>query len=365
MGEQALGFGQVRSHDVAAATRGLLAGRGWSLACSLLVLLCIAWRSESAGAAGSHTIVLLRVQGDAHVARRLRAELMALGWVVREVTPEEPRVPERSSAMGDVVKDLGALAVMRANPQAAEVELWVVHRPSTSMIHESVGANADDVLAVLAVEALRAKLLRLGVVGVDAAPTPSIPALSPEPPEPLVWFGGAPSLLVSPGGVGITPQALVGVDVDMSRRWSAGLWASLPLSRTNLDVSGIEHPASDAWVDASVALYGAHLSYRPLSSARWDASVGLGVTLTTIALEAHASSPWRGTEETLFAAGPVLSGALAFELVPGLRLASQLMLGSVFPRPMLEFEQAGVANWGRPFASAGLGLQVALPGVYR
>lgn len=364
MGEETPGSGPVCSHDVTAATRGLLAGRGWSLACSLMVLLCIAWRSDWAGAAGSHTIVLLRVQGDAHVARRLRAELMALGWVVREVTPE-PRAPERSPAMGDVVKALGALAVMRANPQAAEVELWVVHRPSTSMVHESVGASADDVLAVLAVEALRAKLLRLGVVGVDAGPTSSIPALSPEQPEPLVWFSGAASLLVSPGGVGVTPQALLGVHVDMSRRWSAGLWASLPLARTNLDVSGIEHPASDAWVDASIALFAAHLSYRPVSSGRWEASVGLGITLTTVGLEAHAASPWHGTEETLFAAGPVLSGDLAFELLPGLRLVSQLLFGSVFPRPMLEFEQAGIANWGRPFGSAGLGLQLALPGVYR
>jgi hypothetical protein len=333
-----------------------------------MVLLSIALRSQSARAAQAHTIVLLRVQGDAHVARRLRAELMALGWVVREVTPE-PREPERSPLMGDVVKDLGALAVMRANPEAAEVELWVVHRPNTPisdvMMHESVGANADDVLAVLAVEALRAKLLRLGVVGADAPAGRSIPALPAEPPEHLVWFSGAPSLLVSPGGFGVTPQALLGLNVDMSRRWSAGLWGSLPLSRTNLDVTDVERPASDAWVDANVGLYGARLSYRPLRTERWAARVGLGVALTAIQLRAHAPSPWRGTDETLFAAGPVLTADLSFELVPGLRLATEVLFGTVFPRPVLAFEETSIARWGRPFACAGLGLELALPGVYR
>jgi hypothetical protein len=339
----------------------------WTLACGLLVLLCLALQSRRSDAAGNQTIVLLRVQGDGHVARRLRAELMALGWVVREVTPEPP-APERSAPMGDVVRNLGALAVMRANPEAAEVELWVVHPPSSSidpaLLHDSVGAPADDVLAVLAVEALRAKLLRLGVVSADAPP-PRAPLMPPpEPPEHLFWLGAAPALLASPGGMGVTPQALLGVNVLLSQRWAAGLWASLPLARAMLDAAGVER-WNDAWVDASIAQYGARVSYRALRSGPWDASIGLGAALTMITLEAHAEAPWWGTEQTLFAAGPVLAGDLSYEIVSGLRAGGQLMLGSVFPRPVLEFDQTSVASWGRPFASVGLGLSLALPGVYR
>jgi hypothetical protein len=340
--------------------------RPWTLACGLLVLLCLALQSRRADAAGNQTIVLLRVQGDSHVARRLRAELMALGWVVREVTPEPP-APERSAPMSDLLKSLGALAVMRANPQAAEVELWVVHPPSTSidpaMLHDSVGAPADDVLAVLAVEALRAKLLRLGVVSADTPPPPPV-APPREPPEHLLWLSAAPALLLSPGGVGVTPQALLGVDVMLSPRWAAGLWTSLPLAAAMLDAAGVER-WNDAWVDASIAQFGARVSYRALRSGPWGASVGLGATLTMIALEAHAQAPWWGTEETLFAAGPVLAGDLSYEIVPGLRLGAQLTVGSVFPRPVLEFDRTSVASWGRPFVGAGLGLSLGLPGVYR
>ncbi|MET0410389.1 MAG: hypothetical protein ABW217_03795 [Polyangiaceae bacterium] len=342
-------------------------GSPWTLACGLLVLLCLALHSRRSDAAGNQTIVLLRVQGDAHVARRLRAELMALGWVVREVTPEPP-ASERSAAMGDVVKNLGALAVMRANPEAAQVELWVVHPPSSSIdpaiLHDSVGAPADDVLAVLAVEALRAKLLRLGVVSADTAPPPAPAEPPPEPREHLFWLSAAPALLLSPGGMGVTPQALLGVNVMLSQRWSTGLWASLPLTRAMLDAAGVER-WNDAWVDASIAQYGARASYRALRSGPWDASIGLGATLTVIALEAHAQTPWWGTEETLFAAGPVLAADLSYEIVAGLRVGGQLMLGSVFPRPVLEFDQTSVASWGRPFVSAGLGLSLGLPGVYR
>lgn len=347
--------------------RSVRPARPWTLACGLLVLLCLALHSRRSDAAGNQTIVLLRVQGDSHVARRLRAELIALGWVVREVTPEPP-APARSAPTGDMLKSLGALAVMRANPEAAEVELWVVHPPSTSidpaLLHDSVGAPADDVLAVLAVEALRAKLLRLGVVGADSPPPPAPAPPPPEPSEHLFWLSAAPALLVSPGGVGVTPQALLGVNVLMSPRWSAGLWASLPLARAMLDAAGVER-WNDAWVDASIAQYGARVSYRALRSGPWDASIGLGATLTLIALEAHAQEPWWGTEETLFAAGPVLAADLSYEIVSGLRVGGQLLFGSVFPRPVLAFDQTSVASWGRPFIAAGLGLSLALPGVYR
>lgn len=334
----------------------------------MLVLLCLALQSRRSEAAGKQAIVLLRVQGDAHVARRLRAELMALGWAVREVTAEQAGPGRSPIAMGDVVESLGALAVMRAKPEVAEVELWVVHPPSSSvdpaLLHDSVGAAADDVLAVLAVEALRAKLLRLGVVSPDTPPPPVPAAPPPEPPEHLLWLSAAPALLVSPGGMGVTPQALLGVNAMMSQRWSAGLWASLPLGRTMLDAAGLER-WNGAWVDASVTQYGARVSYRPLRSGAWDASIGLGATLTTIALEAHAEAPWWGTEETLFAAGPMLAGDLSYQLWSGLRLGAQLLVGSVFPRPVLEFDQTSVASWGRPFAAVGLGVSLALPGVYR
>jgi hypothetical protein len=61
----------------------------------------------------------------------------------------------------------------------------------------------------------------------------------------------------------------------------------------------------------------------------------------------------------------VLGADLSFEALPGLRLAALFVLGSMFPRSVLEFERARVADWGRPFGSAALGLELALPGVYR
>lgn len=340
--------------------------RVWSCVCGLMLLFS---KGASAAAVATHSkpggersIVLIRVEGDAQVAHRLRAELIALGWVVHEIAPDRPAPP--APAIGDVAKNFGALAVMRANPAAEEVELWVAHRPSTSVVHDSVGAPAVDVLAVLAVEALRAKLLRLGVVGIDA-PETSIPALPPEAPRPLIWLGAAPALLLSPGGVGFTPQALLALRFDMSPRWSASLWSALPLRRTELDLTGVQRPAPGTWVDASVGLYGARLSYRVAERDAWDASVGLGAALAAVQLEAHAPPPWRGTSEQLFAAGPVLAGELSYQALPGLKLTGQFMLGSMFPRSVLEFEEYPVATWGRPFATVGLGIDVALPGVHR
>lgn len=143
------------------------------------------------------TVVIVRVPRDAAVIARIRAELEANEWRVRELGPDSnsARAP-----LASLMTVANARAALRMQPERAAIELWVASESDAAGSGEVValpGGELDDaLLAVRATEALRARGLRLprraeagGLTTAGGAVAVGAAAASGEPAAP----GGTPS----------------------------------------------------------------------------------------------------------------------------------------------------------------------------
>jgi hypothetical protein len=108
------------------------------------------------------TVLIVRVPKDGAVVARIRAELEANDFWVREVGPDS------SSARAPLpllAANANARAALRMHPTRAAIELWVASEGGASGGGEVVRLPGDDhddaLLAVRATEAMRARGLRL------------------------------------------------------------------------------------------------------------------------------------------------------------------------------------------------------------
>jgi hypothetical protein len=137
-------------------------------------------------------VVIVRVHRDAAVIARIRAELEANDWRVRELGPDSnsARAP-----LASLVSVANARAALRMQPERPAIELWVASdgdAPGGGEVVSLPGDEHDDsLLAVRATEALRARGLRLPR-RVEAAP-PATGAVAP------IASAGEPTA-AAPGG---------------------------------------------------------------------------------------------------------------------------------------------------------------------
>jgi hypothetical protein len=174
-------------------------------------------------------------------ATRLRAELVAAGFDVRELVVAEGADPrERVDRAGLSPAPVATIAIVK-DEDVATLDVWVTDRATHEMVVRHLDAGgasrkrAPAVLAVRAVELLRASLLEASErkkppPAQTAAPKPPAPKVPPEsdagasrpaPPDPLQFRGevGVAMLYASPG---ISPAYAPLLRLDVGNRTWAG-----------------------------------------------------------------------------------------------------------------------------------------------
>jgi hypothetical protein len=127
---------------------------------ALLLFACTTERSYAQDNIG--TVLIVRVPRDATVVSRIRAELEANDFWVREIGPD---ATSARTPLPVLAGNANARAALRMQPAGAAIELWVASEGGASGGGEVVrlpGDERDDaLLAVRATEAMRARGLRL------------------------------------------------------------------------------------------------------------------------------------------------------------------------------------------------------------
>jgi hypothetical protein len=85
---------------------------------------------------------------------------------------------------------------------------------------------------------------------------------------------------------------------------------------------------------------------------------GAGGAIARLASSGTTATPGFDTRDAVsVTAGPLVRAAVALEITPSLRARAALASGVTFPRAVVSFGGRDVADWGRPFALATLGLE--------
>jgi hypothetical protein len=167
----------------------------------LRIWLCLLAALPAAAAAqdGQGTVVIVRVHHDAAVIARIRAELEANDWRVRELGPDanSARAP-----LASLVIAANARAALRMQPERSAIELWVASEGDAAASGEVVALPSDErdeaLLAVRATEALRARGLRLprraeaAPVAAGSEAAAAAAAAAPTTGERAAAVGGTP-----------------------------------------------------------------------------------------------------------------------------------------------------------------------------
>jgi hypothetical protein len=157
----------------------------------LALALVVLGGQTTARAAGEPVALVVPESADELVreaATRLRAELRAAGFDVRELRAEEGTEPDAQAAAVSPAP-VATVAVV-AEDGAAAADIWVVDRAThrTVVRHVDVSSvarkRAASVLAVRSVELLRASLIELFPTSKSLAEKKEEPKASPEGPEP-------------------------------------------------------------------------------------------------------------------------------------------------------------------------------------
>lgn len=123
-----------------------------------LVLQCVSVRAEE------NNRVLVTVDGNESIARKIAKELQALGFdavVVNEVDFEiTPK------ALADMARSKEAMAAIRAGLKKSVVEVWIADRVTDKIVYRSVEISLgresiDSVVTLASVELLRASLMEI------------------------------------------------------------------------------------------------------------------------------------------------------------------------------------------------------------
>lgn len=308
--------------------------------------------------------LVVETTGDP-VARRLRAELVALGFEVVEVAAEGEAARD---ALETVARDQGAVAALRVVPSEQGVEVWIVDRVTgKTVLREVVTADAtapaEEVVPLRAVELLRASLMEIDApheVHGEVPPPPNLRTIVPKPrppplPPPRFSLALGPALLVSPGGLSTAGEARVAF------RWR-------PFDRFGVSAVGLV-PALAAYIetpqyrsDVSPWVIGAALDvYFARPGARWSPTAGLGIGFA--ALRMVGQGP-QGAIDTTWGTAPFACAGLTYAVSRSLRVGADVLAGTLFPETVVEFQSAQgdnirVASWGRPLAAWSVGLEVA------
>lgn len=303
--------------------------------------------------------LVVEAQGDP-VARRLRAELVALGFEVVEVAAEGEAARE---ALENVARAESAVAALRVVPSAQGVEVWIVDRVTgKTVLREVVTADAtapaEDVVPVRAVELLRASLMEIDAphpVQGEVPPPPNVRTIVPKPRPPPVppprWsLALGPALLFSPGGLSTAGEARVALRWRIGDRLGASAIGLVPAIAAYIETPQYRTDVSP-WIGG---LSGDFYFARP--GARWTPTAGLGVGLVALRMVGQGT---QGATDTTWGTAPFVSAGLTYAISKSLRVGADVLVGALFPETRIDFVSTPVAKWGRPLAAWSAGVEVA------
>jgi hypothetical protein len=377
----------------------------------LLVLswLAVSWLGVGprvARAEPRHTAIALVSGGaDAELHARLRAELVGIGWRVKEMPPGG------DLALAQVARRAGTLAVLRVGRSAEGIEVWVAPEVDSEARSEwiDVDARRPELAVLRAVEALRARFLELGIEPEDlrgeptgseanaaGTPPPAGTATGSEKrpsdskqetqrvkPAPAKGETGSvepeleplplPSLHELPHAPHALWLAANGGIVSASKELGPGTSLNGAVryvyeSRWGVDLSVWWPPTaarvtrSEGSADIRAALFALGGEFRDRRSV-WTLAAGGGGALVWLNM---TGSPEKARivaqDANVFTAMPFGRGAVELELARRLHLRLEGTLGFCVHNAHVLFDQTTVATWGRPFLAGTLGLEWAALG---
>jgi hypothetical protein len=281
-------------------------------------------------------------------AERVRVELIAMGYQLDAALEFEPGKP-----LGPCVR-----AVVRVEASKRRAELWTSAQGRAqfraSVFADAAGSSDEETLAVCVAEDLRAYV------------TP-LPASRPRRPEPAAARGGRRAdeagerrlKLGADLGLGASPGGpSVGAFLMVRGRWmlhsqiGIGALAGLPLT-----ASKVERAAGEATIRPF--LVGAEGYWRLTPpAARFDAGLGAGVLLASLAMSGTASAPFTSTTDHVVTALPFVSAEASPRLFDRVRLRAGALAGAATPQAGVRFAGERVSEWGRPFVLLSAGASV-------
>jgi hypothetical protein len=355
----------THSSDPARSPGGRHATRvaGCAVLAAILVLV-----SSLVHAAERVRVAVVHVRDD-EPSRRIRAELAAAGLEAVDVFLSA----DDSRSAAAVALSEHAVAAVRV-VSTDEVELAIVDTESANVLYDkavrSSGAQNDS-LALRAVEDLRARLVKLRLVeptprdepphAEATLPVPAGPPAHDEgprmrsgPPMRSLWATGALGATASAGGLGGDLAARVGLRLDATPRFGGSVSALLPLLSQTVSATG-------AHAEVDVYVVSALLHYALVDNGEWGADLGAGAGVVIAKMQGFAETPvYTGRSETLLAGAPLVDASLSYRPISMLRVRAEVLAGVALPRLAVTFDHSDVAVWGRPFAVALLGAEIAL-----
>ncbi len=340
-------------------------GSPWLARARSFVLGLIVWGSEQPANGAPPLEVLLWDQGSPMLTRKIHAELLYAGFAVLDTKPVAAPAGD-----AELLSSAHAVAMIRVSSNES-VNVTVRGTGEAGLYSQLVQQQTSDTqsFALRVVEQLHARLVDLGLeraiplakagepLGVSEATGATTP-LGPVPASPLgkatLWLSGGVGATLAAGGLGLTPQGLLGVRIEPGGRWGAGLFALLPL----LDNEVI---AAEGEADVSVNAFGLHVAYSQPLAHQWLGTAGVGGGLLVLPLQGDASEPFIARGDRLFAGLYYLELGVGRELSDWLRLRVRLLAGVGSPRPVLRFDGSEVASWGPGFGTLAIGGEVGLP----
>lgn len=328
------------------------------------------------------TIVVLARAKDERVARRLEAELLALGF---DVLRRQERGADRTSLEGVAVD--GVRGAVRIDDGA--IALRVIDHASGAPIDLRVPLDASDAdgsdAALRTVEIVRARLLDVPPLVPSAAPTivfvprgtdPGAPAgalVAPaEPtgiqaPLPIRIERARAPLELLMGASGIAPLRGLGSAADLRFGLGSRLYGTSFTFRLDgwLPIAPIDIPrGADGRAVAAFAMGSFAMGWqRQPNGSRFVPTIVAGASIATLGIEAvpvggTTVAPFR---KTSYAFVPYAEGRATLRVWEGLKVFGAALVGSGLPALRVHVDGAGPGTFAQPLLLGTAGIEVEIP----
>jgi hypothetical protein len=315
-------------------------------------------------------IAIVHASSADPLARRARAELVALGLEVVDITTAGDTPPD-DAELDRAARLAGAAAAIRII--APSTSVWIAGNGGDEYVIRAVPADdtaspSPDAVSVLrAVEVVRAALLE------SPAPAPAPPVVTRKPPSPAptvsiapppadtptrppqsrLTLELAPAVAGAPGGVPPSASLLVGA------RWMPGplgpaAFVVIPIFPAHLD--GIEGSAA---VRAAVVGAGLHFAPGP-REASLHPGIEAGLAGVWLLIGGAATTGYIGRSDNLLAAAPYIRAGLSLAISPQVALRADFLGAVTLSEPVITFAGRQAATWGRPILLGSGGLEISL-----
>ncbi|MFZ5892565.1 MAG: hypothetical protein ACOY0T_16020 [Myxococcota bacterium] len=314
-------------------------------------------------------VLLISERPDDPFIERIRAELLAIGFVTQRRKNDTP--------LEQAARDVHAVAAIRILPTRQGVEVWMADQTSGRsllrqvIVDESPGGPNHSLIALQTAELLRTSLFARAAAEPSAQPAqagqssqptetqrpPATPAATPDTPAnappnapsvapPSAGLEAALGALYSPGGSDAALQLWISLERSLSHHVALALDLSAPLRAAALD-----GPEGTAHI--GTYLVGAvFLLQTRTSNGRWFVNAGPGLAAMRLSFDASPNAPLFKNASGVTTAAAYARSDFGVELVPWLRLGARATSGVAFDRIDVRFAGNQAGSWGRFFAGA-------------